>query len=86
MPDSTTSPEGKKLSCIEMLQLMLEGDATLEQQQNFKAHLDECMPCYKSYNLEVTLKMLIKSKCNGNGAPPELVEKIKTQISQNMPH
>lgn len=86
MPDSTNSPEGKKLSCMEMLQLVLDGDATPEQQHQFKAHLDECMPCYKSYSLEVTLKMLIKSKCNGNGAPPELVERIKNQISQNIPH
>ena len=87
MPDSThPAKPGKNLSCMEMLQLILEGDATPEQQQEFTTHMDECMPCYKTYHLETALKMLIKSKCNGHGAPPELIEKIKTQISQNMPH
>ncbi|MBX2964634.1 MAG: mycothiol system anti-sigma-R factor [Cyclobacteriaceae bacterium] len=87
MPDCTEpSKPGNSLSCMEMLQLILDGDATPEQQHAFKAHLDECMPCYKEYNLDVTLKVLIKSKCNGKGAPPELIEKIKSQISQNLPH
>lgn len=87
MPDRTEpSKPGKKLTCMEMLQLMLDGNATPEEQQQFKSHLDECMPCYKTYNLELALKALIKTKCNGNGAPPELIEKIKSQISQNSPH
>ncbi len=87
MPDSTESTTpGKKLTCMEMLQLMLDGDATPEQQQQFKAPLDECMPCYKSYNLDVTLKTLIRTKCNGNGATQELIEKIRNQISQNLSH
>ncbi|MBX2960933.1 MAG: mycothiol system anti-sigma-R factor [Cyclobacteriaceae bacterium] len=86
MPDSTNpSNPGKKVSCMEMLQHILDGDATAEQQQHFKDHLDECMPCFKTYNLEVALKTLIKTKCNGNGAPQELIERIKSQISQNMP-
>lgn len=87
MPDSTKSTTpGKKLTCMEMLQLMLDGDATPEQQQQFNAHLDECMPCYKSYNLDVTLKTLIRTKCNGNGATQELIQKIRNQISQNLSH
>jgi anti-sigma factor (TIGR02949 family) len=87
MPNSTdSSTPGKKLTCMEMLQLILDGEATPEQQQQFKSHLDECMPCYKSYSLEVTLKELIRTKCNGSGVKPELIEKIRSQISQNLPH
>lgn len=88
MPDpyNESTPSGKKHTCMEMLQLILDGDATAEQRDQFKAHMDECMPCYKSYQLDVTLRELLKTKCSGNGAPSELVEKIKTQISQNLPH
>ncbi len=80
------SPEAsKKFPCREMLQKILDGDATPEQQQQFKAHMDECLPCLKGYELEMAIKALLKTKCNGNGAPPDLIEKIKKQISQNTP-
>ncbi|MEQ9414956.1 MAG: zf-HC2 domain-containing protein [Cyclobacteriaceae bacterium] len=39
-----TSPNGKKITCLEMLQAILDGDATEEQQQYFRKHMDECMP------------------------------------------
>jgi anti-sigma factor (TIGR02949 family) len=87
MPDfSDQSSPGKKLSCMEMLQLIIDGDATPEQQEQFMLHIEVCMPCFKSYHLDMALKTLLKSKCSGNGAPPDLIEKIKVQISQNMPH
>jgi hypothetical protein len=36
--------DGKKPSCIEMLQLILDGQATAEQQAYFKSHMDKCAP------------------------------------------
>jgi anti-sigma factor (TIGR02949 family) len=87
MPDFSdqTSP-GKSPSCLEMLQIILDGDATPEQHAQFQDHMIKCMPCYQTYNLEMAVKALLKSRCAGNGAPPDLIEKIKTQISQNLPH
>lgn len=76
---------GKQPTCMEMLQAMLDGDATPDQQAQFKEHMDACMPCYKTYNLEMTIKELLKTRCCGNGAPPELIEQIKNNIGQNTP-
>lgn len=84
LPDS--SDPSKSFNCREMLQKILDGEATPEQQQQFKIHMEECMPCYKGYELEMAIKMLLQKKCNGNGAPPDLIEKIKNQISQITPH
>lgn len=78
-----TPPSHSKPSCMEMLQVILDGDASPEQHAQFKEHMDMCMPCYKKYNLEMTIKELLKTKCCGNGAPPELVDRIKNHISQN---
>lgn len=87
MPDFSDHPtRGKSLSCMEMLQLILDGDATPEQHTQFQDHMVKCMPCYQTYNLEMAVKALLKSKCASHGAPPELIEKIKTQISQNLRH
>ncbi len=71
-----------KLSCMEMLQTILDGEATDDQKKYFKAHMDHCMPCYKSYDLDMSIKQLLQSKCCGGDVPSELVEQIKSRISQ----
>lgn len=69
--------------CMQMLQLILDGEATADQKEHFlKHHLDECMPCYKNYHLEIKLRELLKSKCTG-GCPQELAESIKSQINSS---
>ena len=69
--------------CMEMLQLIVDGEATAEQKDHFlKHHLQECLPCYKNYHLEVAIRDLLKSKCAGE-APQELVDNIKAKVIQN---
>ncbi|MBN8577797.1 MAG: mycothiol system anti-sigma-R factor [Cyclobacteriaceae bacterium] len=75
--------DGKKPTCMEMLQLILDGEATAEQQHYFKVHMDKCMPCFKTYSLDATIKELLQDKCCKDVAPAELIEQIKLQISQN---
>ena len=73
-----------KRECLEMLQLILDGEATNEQKEHFlKEHLEECMPCYKNYHLEVAIRQLLKTKCC-HEAPQELVDDIKTKVIQNL--
>lgn len=72
--------------CFEMLQLILDGEATPDQKDTFlKEHLEDCMPCYKNYHLEVAIRQLLKTKCNDH-APLELVEEIKRKVAQNLAH
>jgi anti-sigma factor (TIGR02949 family) len=74
---------GKKSSCMEMLQTILDGEATPEQKEYFKSHMDLCMPCFKSYELDLAIRELLKSKCNGC-APDDLVEQIRSKVAQNI--
>lgn len=76
--------DGTKCSCMEMLQLMLDTDVTDEQRDYFKQHIDHCLPCYKNYDLEMTIKELIKTNCCGNDVPAEVIEQIKIQITQKI--
>lgn len=70
--------------CFEMLQLILDGEATVQQKDKFlKDHLEQCMPCYRNYNLEVAIRQLLKQKCT-QCAPDDLVESIKKQVIQNL--
>lgn len=77
--------DGRKPNCMEMLQLILDGEASAEQQDYFKSHMDSCMPCFKSFHLDMSIKELVKTRCCGDQAPQSLVDQIKMQISQNNP-
>jgi mycothiol system anti-sigma-R factor len=77
-----TSPSGKRATCMEMLQLYLDGEVTLEQRQYFLEHMDHCMPCFKSFEVDVVIKQLLKERCCGGTAPVDLVAQIKAQIIQ----
>jgi len=82
-PNPFVSVTGKKATCMEMLQFILDGEATAEQREYFKTHMDHCMPCFKSYELDMAIKELLKNKCCGGEAPNDLIAQIKSQISQN---
>jgi mycothiol system anti-sigma-R factor len=75
-------PNKQKPTCMEMLQTILDGEATEEQRNYFKAHMDGCMPCYKSYDLDMAIKQLLRSKCCGSEVPVELIDQIKNQIAK----
>ncbi len=70
--------------CMEMLQLIVDGEASHDQKEHFlKHHLEECMPCYKNYHLEVAIRQLLKNKCTGQ-APQELIDSIKAKVITNL--
>ena len=75
---------GKKATCLEMLQVILDGEATDDQKEYFKQHMDICLPCFKGYELDMAIKQLVKSKCCGDGAPKDLIEHIRITISQKI--
>ena len=72
---------GKKPTCMEMLQLILDREADVDQEKYFKEHMDRCMPCFKSFHVDMTIKDLLKSKCCGGQVPDDLVEQIKSQLN-----
>lgn len=75
-----------KRECFEMLQLIIDGEATAEQREIFMTqHLEECLPCYRNYHLEMAIRQLLKLKCSSL-APPELVDDIRKKVSQNLSH
>jgi mycothiol system anti-sigma-R factor len=87
MNPSTPNPflvNGKKSTCMEMLQVILDGEASEDQKQYFKQHMDMCLPCFKGYELDMAIKQLVKSKCCGGDAPSDLVEQIRITIAQKI--
>ncbi len=76
-----SSPFGNA-TCMEMLQLVLDGQATDEQVTYWKTHLGMCQPCYEKYNVDNAIKELIKSECCCSKIPQSVIEQISSRIKQ----
>lgn len=72
-------PEKEK--CIEILSLVIDGEANSEQKVYVKNHIEDCMPCNEEYEVEKAIRVLLQEKCT-HMAPNDLLESIKTKINQ----
>ncbi len=59
----------------------LDGEMNAEDCRKIQAHLDDCGPCLKQYNLDQALKAVIKRSCACEEAPLELRTTILTRIT-----
>ena len=50
-----TSSTGKRMTCMEMLQLILDGEVTHEQREYFRSHMDQCLPCFQTYQVDMAM-------------------------------
>jgi len=66
--------------CLMILNLMLDNEATKEQEAFFHDHIVKCKVCFAHYNIEKQLRLLIKTKVNQKPIPSELVSEIRNQI------
>ncbi len=66
--------------CIETLQLIIDGQAGPEDDAFFQSHIQECMPCYRKYSLEKSIKDVLLLKVEKKCVPSELINAIKEKI------
>ena len=70
--------------CHEVLErVMVFIDTELEEADcaTIQQHLDECGPCLKEFDLETTVKALVKKSCSEH-APETLRERVLLTIRQ----
>jgi anti-sigma factor (TIGR02949 family) len=66
--------------CMEILQLMLDNEASKEEQKYVSEHIHQCLVCFEQYELEKEIRELIKKKCSNLPVPDGLAAQIRTQI------
>ena len=67
---------------MEIMQSVIDGEASEEQVIFFRQHMEGCPSCSGNYRVETTLQELVRSKCCGGHPPEGLAEKIKNEISK----
>lgn len=66
--------------CLELLELIMDGEASPEEEKQFHEHINDCLPCYETYNLETSIKKLIQTKLEKKQVPDDLVATIRSKI------
>jgi mycothiol system anti-sigma-R factor len=70
--------------CSEVLErvfFFIDNELPTADYSEIQQHLDECAPCLRKYDLERTVKMLVRRSC-AERAPAELREKVLFHIHQ----
>lgn len=72
------------VDCREVLDRVyeyLDAEVTTDDVRKIRQHLDECGPCLAEYDLENSLKALVRRTCQDQ-APAELRVRIMARITQ----
>jgi len=65
--------------CMKLIQNILDGEASVAEKEDFNANKDQCIPCQKGYELELSLKKNLKSKCQLS-CPEQIIHKIRLKL------
>jgi len=68
--------------CLHALEVILDDESSPEEATDYYKHLEKCWPCYQNYNLEKTIRELIKNKIDKKPVPDDLVRKIRGEIEK----
>lgn len=69
--------------CIHILNLMMDNEASEEEESFIRDHLDRCIECLEHYEVEKEIRSLIRKKIAHKKVPQELILEIKNKIAQS---
>ena len=73
------TPEGYK-KCLEVISLILDGEATKEQIDYFNSSIRCCEKSMAYYNIEKCVKDVIQKKIDNKPVPQDLIDCIKAKL------
>lgn len=76
-PDCSCSDFDK---CLQILNLILDNEASEDEEIFFKSHIEKCMVCFAHYNVEKQIRQLLKTKLNHHKVPTALANDIRSKI------
>ncbi len=73
-----------KNTCVELLQLVIDGQATEQQEAELEQHIVECKSCKSEFELSQTIKDNLKSRLKRPNIPSELATSIQSKVLQSV--
>ncbi|WP_299822739.1 zf-HC2 domain-containing protein [uncultured Pontibacter sp.] len=81
-PDERHNTDCSKVS--EMLDLVIDGEATSEEERFFNTHLEECVSCFETHQKQKLLKGIISGHLKRVIVPESLALSIKARIQETL--
>ncbi|MFQ3212556.1 MAG: putative anti-sigma-YlaC factor YlaD [Marivirga sp.] len=72
----------EKLNCSELLNLVVDGQATKEQEVALMQHVHNCKHCKEDFELNTTIKHSLKSRLKKIITPKGLSATIQSKIME----
>lgn len=69
---------------VELLNTVVDGEASPEEQQFFNSHINDCVSCFESHQKQLLLKSLVSGHLRRVLVPEALVLSIKAKIQENV--
>jgi len=71
----------KNLKCMELLSLVIDGQATLAQEKELMQHVAKCVECRNEFELSSSIKDNLKNRLQKVNSPRDLSSSITAKIS-----
>ncbi|RED99516.1 anti-sigma factor [Marinoscillum furvescens] len=69
--------------CLKILHLMLDNEASLEQENYLKQHIEKCMVCFEQYEVERQIRQLLRNKLTNQQVPSDLAQSIRNKVFES---
>lgn len=69
--------------CLKILHLMLDNEASQEQEEYLKHHIEKCMVCFEQYEVERQIRQLLRNKLVNQQVPTDLAESIRNKVFES---
>ncbi|TXK50806.1 hypothetical protein FVR03_03900 [Pontibacter qinzhouensis] len=82
-----TSAEGRETECekvANILDLVIDGEASTDEQHFFNSHIEECVSCFESHQKQKLLKSIISGHLKRVIVPDRLATSIKARIQETV--
>ena len=67
---------------VDILELIIDKEATTEQETFFKSHIEDCAPCLHNYEIDEAMYQLIRENIDKKECKSTLLDSIKSEISK----
>lgn len=66
---------------LEELYVFLDGELTDERRLRIRTHIEDCSPCFETFDFEAELRLVISHKCRDQ-VPPSLRDRIAAALAE----
>jgi len=70
--------------CINVINLIIDGEANAEEEAFFYSHVRDCLHCAQFYKLEQSIREAIRKRLEIMEAPEDLIRLVREKVKESL--